>query len=125
AYLQETIPGLRGAHHQFARTKEGRKVLVRPAKYNVGDEVLIFNSGKAKDDKILGYGSAFGCPWIGPYKVHAIFDKGAYKLSTIPKDGKRAGVLKNPVNWSRLRKFVPGGDDEFFDPDVNVLDGLE
>ena len=115
AYLREAIPGLRGAHHQFARTKEGRKVLIRPAKYNVGDEVLLRNSGN-----VLGYGSAFGSNWIGPYRIHSIFDKGAYKLSTIPKDGKRAGVLKNPMNWSRLRKFVPQGDDEFFDAAVNA-----
>jgi len=112
---------LRGAHHQFARTKEGRKVLVRPTKYNVGDEVLLRNNS----GKVLGYGSAFETNFIGPYRIHAIFDKGAYKLSTIPKEGKRAGVLKNPVNWSRLRKFVPQGDDEFFDPDINVLGGLE
>ena len=121
AYLREAIPGLRGAHHQFARTKEGRKVLVRPAKYNVGDEVLLLNSG----GKVLGYGSAFVSNWIGPYKIHAILDKGAYKLSTIPKDGKRVGVLKNPVNWSRLRKYVPQGDDEFFDPNVNVSSDMD
>ena len=89
--------------------------MVRPAKYNVGDEVLLRNSGN-----VLGYGSAFGSNWIGPYRIHSIFDKGAYKLSTIPKDGKRAGVLKNPMNWSRLRKFVPQGDDEFFDAAVNA-----
>ena len=121
AYLREAIPGLRGAHHRFARTKEGRKVLVRPIKYNVSDEVLLRNS----NGKVLGYGSAFGSNWVGPYRIHTIFDKGAYKLSTIPKDGKRAGVLKNPVNWSRLRKFVPQGDDEFFDAKINVLNGLE
>ncbi len=75
--------------------------------------------------QVLGYGSVFGNNWIGAYKIHAIFDKEAYKLSTVPKDGKRAGVLKNPVNWSRLRKFIPQNDDEFFDPDVNVLSDLE
>ena len=96
-------------------------MLVRPTKYNVGDEVLLQNSGSSA----LGYGSAFGNNWIGPYKIHAIFDKGGYKISTIPKDGKRVGVLKNPVNWSRLRRFVPQGDDEFFNPEVNVPDDLE
>ena len=121
AYLREAIPGLRGAHHRFARTREGRKVLVRPTKYNVGDEVLLRNSG----NKVLGYRSAFATDWIGPHRIHAIFDKGGYKLSTIPKDGKRAGVLKNPVNWSRLRRFVPEGDDEFFNPEVNAPDDLE
>ena len=109
SYLREAIPGLRGAHHQFARTKEGRKVLVRPAKYSGGNEVLLRN-----DKNILGYGSAFASNWLGPYKIHTALDKGAYKLSTIPKEpGKRPGVLKYPINWSRLRKFVPEGDDEF------------
>src|SRR5208282_2131104 len=70
AYLREAIPGLRGAHHQFARTREGRKVLVRPTKYNVGDEVLLRNSGSAKDGKVLGYGSAFPSNFIGPYRIH-------------------------------------------------------
>ena len=96
-------------------------MLVRPMKYNVGDEVLLRNSG----NKVLGYGSAFATDWIGPYRIHAIFDKGAYKISTIPKDGRRVGVLKNPVNWSRLRRFVLQGDDKFFNPEVNALDDLE
>ena len=120
-YLREAIPGLRGAHHQFARIREGRKVLVRPTKYNVGEKVLLHNP----DGKALGFGSAFATNWIGPYWIQAIFDKGGYKISTIPKYGKRPGVLKNPVNWSRLRRFVPQGDDEFFDPEVNAPDDLE
>ena len=83
---------------------------------------LLQNSGGSA----LGYGSAFGNNFIGPYKIHSILDKGAYKLTTIPKEpGKRAGVLKNPVNWSRLRRFVPQGDDEFFNPEVNVADDLQ
>ena len=95
--------------------------MVRPMKYNVGDEVLLHNTG----NKVLGYGSTFATEWIGPYRIHAIFDKGAYKISTIPKDGRRTGVLKNPVNWSRFRRFVPHGDDEFFNSEVNVPDDLD
>ena len=86
----------------------------------MGDEVLLHNNSK-----VLGYGSAFGNNYIGRYKIYAILDKGAYRLSTVPKDGRRAGVLKNSVNWTRLRRFVPQGDDEFFALDVNVLGGLE
>jgi hypothetical protein len=104
-YLREAIPGLRGAHHQFAQSKEGRKVLVRPAKYNIGDKVLLRNS---KLDKAISHGSAFESKWIGPYTIHTILDKGAYKLATTNR-----GLLKYPVNWSRLRRFVPEGDDEY------------
>jgi transposase InsO family protein len=111
AYIREAIPGLRGAHHQFARSKEGRKVLVRPTKYSVGDEVLMQNPNSS----YVGYGSAFGSPYIGPYQVRSIGDKGTYRLATIPKeDGKRSRLLKYPINWSRLRRFVPEGDDKFF-----------
>jgi hypothetical protein len=106
SYLREVIPGLRGAHHQFAQSKEGRKVLVRPLKYQIGDIVLLRNS---KLDKAIGHGSAFESKWIGPYKIHTVLDKGAYKLATM-----KAGVLKHPVNWSRLRRFVPEGDDDEF-----------
>ena len=33
--IREAIPGLHGSHHNFACTKEGRKVLVRPTRYAV------------------------------------------------------------------------------------------
>ena len=59
-------------------------------KYNVDGEVMLHNPGSSA----RGYGSAFASNWIGPYSIHAIFDKGGYKLSTIPKDGRRVGVLK-------------------------------
>jgi hypothetical protein len=62
-------------------------------------------------DGYIGYGSAFASPYIGPYEIRSIGDKGTYHLATIPKDGKRAGLLKYPVNWSCLRRFVPGGND--------------
>jgi transposase InsO family protein len=119
AYIREAIPGLRGSHHQFARTKEGRKVLVRPARYAVGDHVLIRNPNLG----YVGHGSAFGSPYIGPYEIRSIGDKGAYRIATLPKDGKHGRLLKNPINWSRLRKFVPEGDDEFFvTENVEVVD---
>ena len=110
AYIREAIPGLRGSHHRFARTKEGRKVLVRPTRFAVGEKVLMRNP----NDGYIGHGSAFASPYIGPYEVRSIGDKGTYRLATIPSDGKRPGLLRNPINWSRLRRYVPEGDDEFF-----------
>ena len=110
AYIREAIPGLRGSHHQFARTKEGRKVLVRPTRFSMGEKVLMRNP----KDGYIGYGSAFASPYIGPYEIRSAGDKGTYRLATIPLDGKRPGLLRNPINWSRLRRYVPEGDDEFF-----------
>jgi hypothetical protein len=123
-YIREAIPGLRGAHHKFARTKEGRKILVRPTKYSVDDLVLMANP-KAE---FTGYGSAFGSPYIGPYKVYARADKGNYRLTTIPKEpGKNPSLLRYPINWSRLRKFIEEGDDEFFikDTEENADESVE
>ena len=61
------------------------------------------------------YSSAFASPYIGPYKVYSSGDKGQYRLQTIPKElGKKPRLLRYPINWSLLRKYVPEGDDEFF-----------
>jgi hypothetical protein len=109
-YIREAIPGLRGLHHKFARTKEGRKVLVRPTRYAVDDLVLMVNP-KAE---FTGYGSAFGSPYVGPYKIYSRADKGNYRLITVPEPGKNPVLLRYPINWSRLRKFTSEGDDEFF-----------
>jgi transposase InsO family protein len=118
-YIRDAIPGLRGSHHKFARTKEGRKILVRPTRYSVDDRVLMANP---KAD-YTGYGSAFGSPWIGPYRVYARADKGNYRLATIPKEpGTNPSLLRYPINWSRLRKFTEEGDDEFFVKDTENAD---
>jgi hypothetical protein len=112
--LYEVIPGLRASHNQFATTREGRKVLVRPAKYTIGEKVLLRNS---KIDKAKS--SPFEPKWLGPYIIHSFGDKapyadrGAYRLRTIPELGKRYGILKNPVNWSRLRRWLDADDDEY------------
>ena len=109
SYMKDVIPGLRNAHYRYAISKEGRKVLVRPLKYNVGELVLIANRN-ISDSKTA---SPFDLPFVGPYKVHEIGDKGAYKLQTIPKPGQRPGYLRNLVNWTRMRRYFPEGDDEF------------
>jgi len=76
----------------------------------VGEKVLMRNP----KDGYIGYGSAFASPYIGPYEVCSVGDKGTYRLAMIPSDGKRPGFLRNPINWSHLRHYVSEGDDEFF-----------
>ena len=108
-FLKTVIPGLRSSHYQFAVNREGRKVLVRPAKYNVGELVLMRNYRKAS-----AISSPFILDWVGPYKIHSIGDKGAYQLQTVPPPGtKRPGLLKKLVNWSKLRRYFKEDDDEF------------
>jgi len=112
-YLRNVIPGLRSSHYKFAISKEGRKVLIRPERYQIGEKVLLERGSKQKKMKH----SAFTTNFVGPYLVAALGDKGTYKLRTIPKKlGVRSRVLKNLVNWSRIRRYIDGGDDEF-DPD--------
>ena len=50
----------------------------------------------------------FAPRWTGPFIVHSVYNKGAYRLRTIPGDGKRAGYLRHSVNGSRLKAFVDG-----------------
>jgi hypothetical protein len=89
-YTKERIPGVRRAHHKFARIEEVRKILIRPIKYSVDDGVLMRNP----KNNYTGYGSAFASPFIGPYKVYSSGDKGQYRLQTIPKrTGKKAGLM--------------------------------
>jgi hypothetical protein len=112
--LYKVIPSLRASYNQFATTREGRKVLVRPAKYTISEKVLLCNS---KIDKAKS--SPFELKWLRLYIIHFFGDKapyadrGAYRLRTIPELGKRYGILKNPVNWSRLRRWLDADDDEY------------
>jgi hypothetical protein len=91
----------------------GTKVLVRPAKYTIGEKVL----RNSKIDKAKS--SPIEPKWLGPYIIHSFGDKspyadrGAYRLSTIPELGKCYGILKNPVNWSRLRRWLDVDNDEY------------
>jgi len=109
-HFQTIIPRLGSAHYKYAMNKDsGRKVLVRPAKYQIGELVLIRNYKRNQN-----ISSPFDTQWIGPYRIHSLGDKGIYRIQTVPKPGKRPGLLKNWLNWSRIRRILPAGDDEFF-----------
>jgi len=76
----------------------------------MGEKVLMRNW----KDGYIGYGSALASPYIGPYEVRSVGHKGTYCLATIPSDGKHPGLVRNPINWSLLRPYVPESDGEFF-----------
>lgn len=86
-WVVDAVPGLRelqgpAASPQLPYTYQlGQKVWKRESKYD----------GK-------GFVPVFAPRWTGPFVIHSVYDKGAYKLRTVPGDGKRAGYLRNPVN---------------------------
>ena len=96
-WVSDTVPGLRALQAPAAevttppRFQLGQKVWKRESKYD----------GK-------GFVPVFAPRWTGPFVIHSVYDKGAYKLRTLPSDGKRSGYLRNPVNATRLKPYVDG-----------------
>lgn len=103
--LRSFIPGLRTSQFRFSVTKEGRKILIRPTKYQVNEKVLLRVS---KFDKAGHSASPFEYRYTGPYQIHKTLTKGAYVLKTIAGegDGDKTKYFRKPVNWSRLRRYV-------------------
>ena len=54
----------------------------------------------------IGFVPVFAPRWTGSFLIHSVYNKGTYKLYTIPSNGKKAGYLRNPINASRLQPFV-------------------
>ena len=74
-------------------------------KYKMGDSV--WKRESKYDGK--GFAPVFAPRWSGPFIVHAVWDRNAYKLRTDPTvTGKQTGFLSHPMNGSRLRPFVEG-----------------
>ena len=98
-WVVDAIPGLRelqvpdddGPPPVFPRYQLGQQVWKRESRYDT-----------------KGFVPVFAPRWTGPFVIHSVYDKGAYKLRTIPSGGKKAGYLRNPVNASRLKPFVDG-----------------
>ena len=63
--------------------------------FQIGQKVLMKNM-KAQN----WHHNKFGEEWLGPFYIHDVFDKGAYKLRNM--DGK---LLKNPYNGDHLKLF--------------------
>ena len=64
-------------------------------KFSIGDKVLYYDAAKEKQ-----WTGKLNPKWKGPYYIHQVGEKGAYKLRTI--DGK---VLRTPVNGSLLKLY--------------------
>jgi hypothetical protein len=96
--LRQYIPGLRNSHVRFAETREGKKILIRPMAYKVGESVWLRHTAL---DKPGISPSPFAPRWVGPYEIHQILSKGAYVLKT-----NKGKYLRKPVNWSRLRRYI-------------------
>lgn len=102
--LRSFVLGLRTSQFRFSMTKEGRKILIRPTKYQNDEKVLLRAS---KYDKAGHSASPFEYRYMGPYEIHKILTKSAYVLKTIPEnEGDRLKYFRKPVNWSRLRRFI-------------------
>ncbi|HVH96007.1 MAG TPA: hypothetical protein VM682_03595, partial [Bacillus sp. (in: firmicutes)] len=61
----------------------------------IRDKVLLKDAAKEKQ-----WSGKLSSKWKGPYYIHEIIGKGAYKLRTM--DGK---VLKTPYNVKHLKKY--------------------
>ena len=96
-WVVDTVPGLRELKHP-------PKSVVLPYTFQLGQKV--WKRESKYDGK--GFVPVFAPRWTGPFVIHSVFDKGVYKLRTIPADGKRPGYLRNPINGARLKPFVEG-----------------
>jgi hypothetical protein len=63
--------------------------------FSIGEKVLYYDAAKEKQ-----WTGKLNPKWKGPYYIHQVGDKGAYKLRTI--EGK---VLRTPVNGSLLKLY--------------------
>ncbi|KAF8432182.1 hypothetical protein BGX38DRAFT_261913 [Terfezia claveryi] len=85
--------------------KQGKEELAEVERFELGQRV--WKRESQYDAK--GFVPVFAPRWTGPFEVHSVFEKNAYKLRTVPEvTGKRIGYLRNPVNGARLRRYVDG-----------------
>ena len=66
----------------------------------IGDKILLKDSAKEKQ-----WSGKLAPKWKGPYYIHEIFGRGAYKLRTL--DGK---VLKPTYNVKHIKKYFDRRD---------------
>jgi transposase InsO family protein len=97
-FISDVIPGIRDER----RTSETRPNA--DAEFHVGD--LVWLRETKYDGKELC--PVFAPRWTGPFQVWEVWDKGAYRLRSLPKySGKqKPTILRNPVNANRLRQYV-------------------
>src|SRR5438045_8519909 len=81
----ERIKALENIERSQVQQKNRHDIKIKEeTKFNIGDKILLKDAIKEKQ-----YSGKLSSKWKGPYYIHEIFEKGAYKLRTL--DGK---VLK-------------------------------
>ena len=69
-------------------------------KFNIGDKILLKDAAKEKQ-----WSGKLSSKWKGPYYIHEIIGKGAYKLRNLS-----GGVLKTSYNVKHLKKYYDPRD---------------
>ena len=83
-------------YQQRIKRAYGKKMVAK--EFEVGDMVLHENvSNTTTKDELK---RKFEPNWVGPYIITEVFDRGAYRLSTLDGD-----VVKNPINARNLKKY--------------------
>lgn len=98
-FISDIIPGIRDEKKTLSGGPVGAA-----SEYHVGDMVWLWET--KYDGKDLC--PVFAPRWTGPFQVWEIWDKGAYRIRSVPRfSGKKtAGLLRNPVNGNRLKPYV-------------------
>src|SRR4051794_8676491 len=80
---------------QISQKTRYDKNIKRKTKFKIGEKILLKDAAKEKQ-----YSGKMNSKWKGPYYIHEIFGKGAYKLRTIDEK-----VLKTSHNIKHLKKY--------------------
>lgn len=78
------------------KQKERFDEKVKPYKYAIGEEVLLFNSSTQNV-----HGDKFREMWTGPFYIHEVWNYGTYKLRNV----KTGLVMRKSINGDRLRRY--------------------
>ena len=99
--VEERIEALENIERSQVQQKNRHDTKIKEeTKFNIGDKILLKDAAKEKQ-----YSGKLSSKWKGPYYIHEIFGKGAYKLRTL--DGK---VLKTSHNIKHLKKYYDQKD---------------
>src|SRR5436189_469121 len=99
--VDERIEALENIERSQVQQKNRHDTKIKEeTKFNIGDKILLKDAAKEKQ-----YSGKLSSKWKGPYYIHEIFGKGAYKLRTL--DGK---VLKTSHNIKHLKKYYDQKD---------------
>ena len=99
--VDERIKALENIERSQEQQKNRHDIKIKKeVKFEIGDKILLKDVAKEKQ-----WSGKLSPKWKGPYYIHEIIGKGAYKLRTL--EGK---VLKNPYNIKHLKKYFDRRD---------------